>query len=500
MRDLIRRGRLSDALSDTQNPNSEADSPQNKRSAAIREAAAASAARLAGDPQVPAEQEMNALFLLCKDSDAAVKTAAEGGLKKIGEQDDPGLRAIVGRLNDGDPDIRAGAVSALGLIGADTGFGDKAARLVDGVLLDPASQDSAESALQQIGAPAVPYVRAHLDGAQGTVEFRQAMVSLLGQIGTAGVLQPLLRVAEDGGEHLSVRREATEALASIVLSSDAAARKAAQDSHGKPVDIQKAAAAFAQARQAAPVLLAALGNTDAGGPTRAQAALALGRLGGPAATAALIRALGDYDIRVRQAAEAGVQSVGPAAAAPLAAALARGDVPSRALAAEALGGIGDPPAIAALNAAFGDPATPDAVRQSAAVGLGRSGSPGVIPVLVRALGDRSGGVQSAASDALLSPALSARAVPLLIAAFVGPTPAPFNASQTLARLGNQAVPPLEQAARSADARTQTWAAVTLGLTDSEAPDIVPALTPLAASADPQVRFAAQEAINRLSGA
>ena len=140
------------------------------------------------------------------------------------------------------------------------------------------------------------------------------------------------------------------------------------------------------------------------------------------------------------------------------------------------------------------------MRQSAAVGLGRSGSPGVIPTLVRALGDRDGDVQSAASDALLSPALSAQAVPPLIATFGRPTPVPFNASQTLARMGNQAVPQLEQAAQSADAPTQTWAAVTLGQTDSKTAGIVQALTPLTRSADAQVRYAAQEAINRLSGA
>ena len=497
---LVRSGRLSDALSDTQDPNSDASSPQNKRSAAVRQNAAAGAARLVGSPQVPAGQEMNALFLFCKDSDATVKATAEGGLQKMGERDDADLREIVGHLKDGDPDIRGGAVSVLGLIAGDKNFGDKTARLIDGVLLDPASQDSAESALQKVGDPAVPYVRAHLDGSKGTIEFRQAMVSLLGQIGTASTLQPLLQVAEDGSEQPSVRRAATVSLANIVLSDSTAAQKAAQDPQARPGDAQKAAGAFAQARQAEPVLLAALGDSDAGGPTRAQAALALGRVAGPAATAALIRALGDYDSRVQQAAEAGVQSVGPPAVGPLAAALARGDVPARALAAEALGGIGSPPAVSALNAAFGDPATPDVVRRSAAVGLGRSGSPEVIPTLVRALGDRDGGVQSAASDALLSPALSARATPLLIAAFGGPTPAPFNASQTLARAGNQAVPLLERAARSADARTQTWAAVTLGLTDSKAPGIIPALTPLTGSTDAQVRYAAQEAINRLSGA
>ena len=65
--ELVQSGRLTDALTNTQDPNSDADSPQNKESAFIREDAAAGAVRLVGSPQVTTEQEMDALFLLCKD-------------------------------------------------------------------------------------------------------------------------------------------------------------------------------------------------------------------------------------------------------------------------------------------------------------------------------------------------------------------------------------------------------------------------------------------------
>jgi HEAT repeat protein len=139
------------------------------------------------------------------------------------------------------------------------------------------------------------------------------------------------------------------------------------------------------------------------------------------------------------------------------------------------------------------------VRRGAALGLGRSGSPAAIPTLVRALGDPDGDVQSAASDALLSPSLSGPAVAPLIASFTRPTPVPFNAAQTLARMGNQAVPQLEVASRSGDRRTQTWAAVTLGETDSKDPGILSSLKPLTASADAQTRYAAAQALSRLSG-
>ena len=496
---LVQSGHLIDALTNTQDPNSDADSPQNKQSVVIRKNAADSAVRLIGDPQVTTAQEMDTLFLLCKDANADVKTSAEGGLQKVGEQNDANLHDIVGRLKDGDPDIRAAAVAVLGKIGGDKGFGDKTARAVDQVILDPTSQDSAESALQAIGDPAVPYLSAHLDDPRMTIEFRQKIVDLLGAVGTVGTLKPLTQMAQGNPDQPSVRREAVVSLASIVLSLYTAAQKAAADPKAKPEDKQKAAAAFAQARQSEPILIAALNNTGADSQTRSQAALALGRIGSQAALAALVAALGDYDTRVQQAATAGAQEVGPPAVGPLTAALTRGDEPVRASAAEALGGIGSGPAIAALDAAFQNPATPASVRRSAAVGLGRSGSPAVIPTLVRALGDPDGDVQSAASDALLSPALAAVATPSLIATFQRPTPVPFNASQTLARMGNQAVPALEQAAQSPDAQTQTWAAVTLGQTDSKTPGIVEALTPLTNSANGGVKYAAQEAINRLSG-
>ncbi len=94
--------------------------------------------------------------------------------------------------------------------------------------------------------------------------------------------------------------------------------------------------------------------------------------------------------------------------------------------------------------------------------MGQSGNKLFLPILTRALGDTDGTVASAASDALLSPAAASNAVPSLIAAFARPDPVPFEASQTLARMGNLSVPSLKTAAASPNPRVQTWAAVTLG--------------------------------------
>ncbi|MBV9851479.1 MAG: HEAT repeat domain-containing protein, partial [Armatimonadetes bacterium] len=348
---LVQSGRLIDALTNTQDPNSDADSPQNQQSLDIRKNAAISVNHLIDQGKIPTQQAMNTLFLLCKDANADVKATAKTGLKKVGEQSDSNLHDVVGRLKDGDPDIRSAAVDVLGQIGGDAAFGDKTAQYVDAVILDPTSQDSAESAMKSIGPPAVPYLEKHLADPKMTLDFRQKMADLLGQIGAASAVPALKQAAET--DQPSVRRMALVSLADIVLSAytaaqndSVAAQKAAKDPTAKPADVQKAqdaakkaASDFALSRQAEPDLTAALQNTATDSEARSQAALALGRIASPAATRALIATLGDYDTRVQQAALAGVQEVGPPAVGPLTTALTQGDEQVRASAAEALGGI-----------------------------------------------------------------------------------------------------------------------------------------------------------------
>lgn len=496
VKSLVQSGQLVDALTNTEDPNSDSTSPQNVKSVTIRQNAAASVKSLSDAGQISTQQALETQFLLCKDADATVKSTAEAGLKDLAEKSNATLRAVVARLKDGDPDIRTAAVAVLGLVGADPGFGDKAAQLVDSVINDPSSQDSAESALQGIGAPAVPYLSAHLNDPSIAIDFRQKIIDILGAISTPNTLAPLTQQASSNQP--SVKREAVASLANVVLNTYSAWQKATKDPKSKPADVQKDQAAFAQAAHSEPILVQALQDVNADSEVRSQAALALGDIAGTASVQTLISALGDYDTQVREAAIAGLQSVGPKAVGPLASALTQGDTQARAAAAEALGGIGNMPAITALNKAFASSSTPASVRRSAAEGLGRSGSPAAIPTLVRALHDPDGDVQTAASDALLSPQLEPAAVAPLIASFTQPTPTPFNASRTLARMGDQAVPALIQATKTTDPATQTWAAITLGQTGSKQQSVVPALTALASNSSPEVQFAAKSALNELS--
>jgi len=504
VRGLVQSGRLTDVLAATQDPNSDAKSEQNLESATLRENAAASVNALAAGHQVSDRQALDTLFLLRKDTDSKVQDTATAGLATLGAANDANLALIVGNLSNGDPDIRGAAVAALDKIG-----GDKVAKRVDPLMQTPEAQDSAQAAMQGLGGTAVPYLLAHLDTPKP--DFKQKVLGMLGQIASPAAVPALVKAAADPDP--SVRRLAQSALADTVINNFSTLQKAqvtlstdAKDPKKKPADltadqeaITKAAASFAQTKAAAPALVSTLRNPEADSQARTQSALALGRIGSAEAITALVASLGDYDALVRNAALQGVQSAGPPATGPLATALAQGTQDTRAAAAQALGAIGGASGIAALHALVGNYATSPAVRQAAVQGLGQSGSPQAVPILVAALADPDGGVASAASDALLTPDLEAAAVPLLVALFDKPAPVPFNASQTLSRMGNLPVPALRQAAGSASPQVQTWAAVTLGETDSKDPGITQALTPLTRSANADVQYAATQALGRLAG-
>lgn len=504
---LVDNGRLADTLINTQNPDEDAKSPHNLRSLLMRQHAAESVNRLSAEEKITPDQAFDTLFLLCKDSGDGVKSAAETGLTALGKKSDANLNAVVQRLSNGDPDIRGAAVDVLGQIG-----GPKTAAAVNAVLPNAASQDSAVSALQKIGAPSVPLVVAHLEdpAAAGDIAFRQQMVGTLDSIADPSAVPELIKIAGQAAQP-SVQRLAQVALADTALAAykpvqtakdavtaakDPAAKTTAQAA------LQKAEAVLPQVQSAEPTLRSILGDTNAESESRSQAALALGQSGSSGAIASLVAGLGDFDAQVRDASATGLQSSGAAAVGPLSAALASGDTARRTGAAQALGGIGTPAAVAALTQAFSSPATPDAVREGAIVGLARSGTPSVIPTLVKALGDRDGLVASSAQDGLLTPALAKPAVPALVAALSQPTPVPFNAGETLSRMGalaeSDVVPRLTQSLASGNVPAQTWAAVTLGEIGTKSAPALAALQGLAKSTNPQVQYAASQSLLKLA--
>jgi HEAT repeat protein len=131
------------------------------------------------------------------------------------------------------------------------------------------------------------------------------------------------------------------------------------------------------------------------------AADALGQIGSPAAVDALLVALADPDLTSRRHAALGaLESMGDRVVGPLAAMLASDSEPAaRRNAAEALGWIGSPRATGALVAALKD--RDEAVRRQAAWALGETGDPAARAALQRAISrDESALVQAEAQSAL----------------------------------------------------------------------------------------------------
>ena len=489
VQELMANGSLVDVLSNSEDPNGDADSPENKRSLQIRETAATAVDRIVTAAKLPQDAILNTLFGLHKDSDGKVKDAATAGIATFGSQSDTKLASLVDHLKDGDPDVRGAVTDGLGKIG-----GDKVAKLSAELIKDSVAQDSVLTVLGGLGKTAVPYVERHLDDPD--VTFRQKMVNLIGKLGDPSTIPALIDTTKTPLP--AIRRVAIIALTQIVQ-----ATESAKDKDGKPT---ASAGDLALAKSAEPTLIDVVNNPDDDSDVRSQAALTLGYTASPAAVKGLVATLGDFDTRVAQAALTGVETAGPVAVEPLTQALATGDVRSRANAAQALGAIQTPQALASLQSVMSNPSSDPEVRRNGArgLGLGNTANPQVVKMLVTALGDNNGLVADAASTSLLNPSLAAAAVPELVAGFREATPTPFLASQTLVHMTGEARPAvvaaLQGALDSNNADAQTWAAVTIGQSDIRDAPVVAALTKLSVDGStPTVKWAAGQAAQQVQG-
>ncbi len=132
---------------------------------------------------------------------------------------------------------------------------------------------------------------------------------------------------------------------------------------------------------------------------RVEAAHALGRLRRPRTVPALVSAMGDAQVRVRQAAAQALTRIGEPAVPALVAALEGKGGRLAPYALWALGEIGSPAALDALVRGASD-SSGWRVRWSAVKSLGDVGGEKAIQALVGALGDRDQRVRSMASERL----------------------------------------------------------------------------------------------------
>jgi HEAT repeat protein len=252
---------------------------------------------------------------------------------------------------------------------------------------------------------------------------------------------------------------------------------------------------------------------DDSAAVRTQAALALGRIGPPAAAVApgLIGLLKDADETVRcQAAEALGQVGGDAGAtvAALVELLQDASAPVKAAAARALGALkkAAAPAVPALVPLLQD--REESVRAAAAEAIARVGplDEAATETLVEGLSDRDNVVRAQTAEALGTIGAAAEeAAPALVEAMAdGNDRVRAKAVEALGKIGESAaaaaVPGLVRALRDQDNWVGALAAEALGQMGKSADGAIPALVRSLGHPNPQVRGNAAEALGKMGGA
>lgn len=434
-----------------------------------------------------------------------------GDLKNAG-----GLEPLTQQMKDPHPEIRAAAATALGVLANADGL-RPLQDAVDGDA-EAAVRVAAAAALGTLNNPrAIPaLLRALKDGQR---EVRTAAVEALGKLGEPA-LNPLLEAAR--GDDAVVRQGADRALGRLaekfagdLASEDKGVREAAVTALGRigrPDKVQailpllrdaepkvRLAAARAlerlPAQAARPALKSRMREEAEDEGVRLAAAVALGKLGDPAAFEFLIAALASEDSTLRVTAAAALAEMGERAAGSLRQALQHENALVRWGAAQALGAIGDKKAVGPLLRCLKDPES--AVRAAAILSLGRLGQAEAVEPLLHQLGDASALVRWSAAWALeelgaasvtyllahlepaqLDPTQAAllgrvadhRARPLLLAGLQGPQGAVREqAAWALGQLDDgRSVVALIQALRHNDPATRREAALALSRFDEPA--------------------------------
>lgn len=202
--------------------------------------------------------------------------------------------------------------------------------------------------------------------------------------------------------------------------------------------------------------------TDANPDLQSSAADVLGTIKDPRAIAPLVAAIRNGNDRVH--ADIALRNIGAPAVAPLIAALKDSNPGLRSSAADILGKIQDPRAIVPLNAALDD--SVESVRERSIAALGRIGTPGAVDVLIVALKNSNLDVRQAAAK-ILGQVKESRAIGPLIEALQNTTLVYTNgleyraAEDALRNIGQPAVQPLIAALKDNKASMRKAAASAL---------------------------------------
>ena len=429
---------------------------------------------------VPTADGVKQTLVLLKDQDKTVRAQALETLKKIGAHSQETIDALVVGLKDGDVNVRKGTIAALTAPTEQNGIGPLP-NVVQAVLAIIKKEGDArgpggnvlssprflEAGVRGISVPVlIGYLGDKDNGVRG------GAADALGKIGDESAVQPLITLLNAPDTTPDLKRIATGAIALIAAPS------------------------------CEPSLTEAVNNVAADNDARAQATLGLGKIATPTAIATLVHALNDDDLKLRSAAVVALaragQSDNPAARqtalTSLTGALQDTSASVRLGAAQTLQTLHAPEANSALTQALqGNKDAPD-VRAAAATALGYTDNRAGVASLIAALSDSDGSVASAAQQALT--AIGPTAVPELLAVLQRGDTDALYAAEALGRQGTPALSALQQAAGTASPVAQRWIAVALGTVGTA--EARPALQQLAQSPDNDVKFVAQQQLNRLT--
>jgi len=472
------------------------------------------------------------LVALLGDADPGVRAAAAGALEALGPR---AAEHLLPLLRGGAAEARTQAAGILARL-PDPETVEALVRLLGDA--DESVRGQAQAILTAMGGPALAFVAPYLQDREYAV--RRAVAGVLGRIGDARAVRPLLAAHADPtlrswALQALVELGAVGAVADALHDPEAAVRLAAAETLGEmrspaaltplllalqdtDAEVRAAAAralGWLQEPAAVPHLLRALREAHEG--MRRAAADGLAALGAPAVPAliplledrdpamrraiaavlarlrdvravpALVAALQDRDEGVRAAAAAALAAVGPPAVEALLAQAQAGDALQRRLAAEILGEVDDGQGRRWLEAALAD--RDAGVREQAAAALGKQREVAAIPALLQALKDPEERVRARATGALAGIGLPA--VGPLIGALRDPA-ARRPAIQGLVEVGEEAVDSLVAALADPSPEVRGGVADALGEIGAEA--AIPALVAALQAPEASVQWRAAWAL------
>lgn len=394
------------------------------------------------------------LLAMLKDISKTVHDRAVQALIAIGDKSDSNISQLAGGLGDGDINVQRGTVKAMEAIGPQPNL---ISQVVAQIKSTAGARSSAGDVLGSFGPR--PDTLAQLSALlkDSDPDVRSGAASALGKTKNPAAIPELITLSQT--DTPQVRRVAIEAIAFIGNIAGQA------------------------------TLIQAINDPNADNEARIEAATGLGRIGTPIAITTLIRALDDFDLKLRIAAQGALARIGMPAVPDLMQTIKSTNPVIRKEICWIFGAIGSPSLNGSLETALKDPVKD--VREAAARALGQPNNAAAIPALMSALKDPNGTVALTAAQSLGRIGLPA--APILIKGFGGNLLTAYYCSVALSEIGAPVLPLIEKAAQnSAD---QRWAAVVLG--NMGIAETKPILQKLARASNPAARYVAQQALYKM---